>query len=226
MYQISKVQSHSEENYLKAIFELSDFGKNPVSTTALAKALEAKAPSVTEMVKKLSEKGLALYEKYQGCILTEAGNAMALQVIRKHRLWEVFLVKKLGMGWDEVHQIAEQLEHIQSETLIDRLEVYLGFPKYDPHGEPIPDKYGQLEQIDLLRLCDLKVNSFATVKSVADDSEDFLRFLDEEGIVLGSVIHILRLNTHDGSLKIRVNNQRSLNISRHTAEKILVKTNE
>ncbi|KFD39718.1 metal-dependent transcriptional regulator [Schleiferia thermophila] len=220
------MQSHSEENYLKAIFELSGLGKNPVSTNALAKTLEAKAPSVTEMVKKLSEKGLVTYEKYQGCILTDKGSAMALQVIRKHRLWEVFLVKKLGMGWEEVHEIAEQLEHIRSEALINKLEVYLGFPKYDPHGEPIPDKHGHIEQIDLLRLCDVEVNSFATIKSVADDSEDFLKFLDEEGIFLGSVVHIIRLNPHDGSLKIKVNHQKSMYISRNTAEKIYVKTDE
>lgn len=212
----------SEENYLKTIYDLSNGGITPVNTSAIAHALDTKAPSVTEMVKKLSEKGLAIYEKYQGCTLTSLGIKQAMRIVRKHRLWEVFLVKNLGMGWHEVHAIAEQLEHIQSETLIEKLDKYLGYPKFDPHGEPIPDKNGMIERSNHSRLSTLSVGSICVLKAVASDTTEFLQYLDSENLQLHSTIKILKIYAHDNSLKIEINHTFHTNISEKTANNLLV----
>ena len=149
MPQLFKMFTFSEENYLKAIYHLEIDADKGISTNAIAKKLETKASSVTDMVKKLSEKKVVVYKKYQGVTLTDFGKKTAANVVRKHRLWEVFLVEKLDFSWDEVHDVAEQLEHIKSPKLINQLDSFLGFPTHDPHGDPIPDKEGNLKTIDL-----------------------------------------------------------------------------
>lgn len=214
--------SLSEENYLKTIFDLSNGGATPVSTSAIAAALDAKPPSVTEMVKKLTDKGLTFYEKYQGCILTEAGKNLAIRIVRKHRLWEVFLVQNLGMGWDEVHTIAEQMEHIQSDALIEKLDEYLGFPKFDPHGEPIPDRYGNIARNNFEKLSLLAEGDSGILRAVSCDTTDFLQYLDAENVCLGCVVKILKKFPHDNSLKIEINRTKNINISQKTAELLLI----
>ncbi|MFN3951570.1 MAG: metal-dependent transcriptional regulator [Thermaurantimonas sp.] len=214
--------TYSEENYLKTIYELSNGGTTAVSTSSIALSLEMKAPSVTEMLKKLSDKGLSIYEKYQGCRLTEKGLQQAIYVVRKHRLWEVFLVKNLGMKWGEVHAIAEQLEHINSELLIERLDEYLGYPKFDPHGEPIPDKYGNIVKSNRVRLSHLETGKSAILKAVASDTQEFLQYLDSENLQLGFTIKVLKVYTHDSSLKIEINHTTQTNISDKTANNLLV----
>ena len=212
----------SEENYLKTIYELSNGGSTSVSTSSIALSLDMKAPSVTEMLKKLSEKGLAIYEKYQGCSLTEEGRQQAIYIVRKHRLWEVFLVRNLGMKWDEVHAIAEQLEHIDSELLIERLDAYLGYPKFDPHGEPIPDKDGNIAKSNRVPLSHLETGQSAILKAVASDTPEFLKYLDAENLQLGFIIKVLKIHSHDNSLKVEINRSFQTNISEKTANNLLV----
>ncbi|GCD76592.1 iron-dependent repressor [Thermaurantimonas aggregans] len=214
--------SLSEENYLKTIFDLSNGGTTPVSTSAIAAALDAKPPSVTEMIKKLTDKGLTVYEKYQGCLLTEQGRHLAVRIVRKHRLWEVFLVQNLGMGWDEVHSIAEQMEHIQSDALIEKLDEYLGFPKFDPHGEPIPDRNGNIARNNYEKLSLMNEGDSGVLRAVTCDTTDFLQYLDTENVCLGCIVKILKKYPHDSSLKIEINRTKSTNISQKTAELLLI----
>ncbi len=198
--------SQSEENYLKAIYSLSEFQGEAVSTNLLADKMSTKPSSVTDMVKKLSEKELISYQKYQGCELTVLGKKNALQIIRKHRLWEVFLVNKLNFGWDEVHEIAEQLEHIQSSKLTDHLEEYLGFPKVDPHGDPIPDKNGVFEKVKKsVALSEMKEKSKGIVMGVEDGSSDFFQFLNRYEIGLGTEISIIEKFSFDSSVLVKIN---------------------
>jgi len=195
--------SQSEENYLKAIYSLSELQGEAVSTNLLADKMSTKPSSVTDMVKKLSEKELISYQKYQGCELTVLGKKNALQIIRKHRLWEVFLVNKLNFGWDEVHEIAEQLEHIQSSKLTDHLEEYLGFPKVDPHGDPIPDKNGVFEKVKKsVALSEMKEKSKGIVIGVEDGSSDFFQFLNRYEIGLGTEISIIEKFNFDASVLV------------------------
>lgn len=214
--------TQSEENYLKAIYALSEGGGEAISTNLLADKMATKPSSVTDMVKKLSDKGLILYQKYQGCELTELGQKMALQIIRKHRLWEVFLVKKLNFGWDEVHEIAEQLEHIQSAKLTDHLEEYLGFPKFDPHGDPIPDKNGQFEKFNKsIPLSELKEDETGVVIGVEDGSTDFFQFLKRYEIELGTEVKVLEKFNFDQSVLVLVN-QKEISFSSLVANKIFI----
>jgi len=175
----------SEENYLKAIFHLERKYPSGVSTNALAEEMETKASSVTDMIKKLSDKDLVNYKKYQGVKLSKSGKHTAVSVIRKHRLWEVFLVEKLGFAWDEVHDVAEQLEHIQSEKLIQELDKFLGFPKQDPHGDPIPDAQGNFSVFNKALLADLDKGDSGICVGLKDSSPAFLQFLDKYNIALG-----------------------------------------
>src|SRR5690606_30039252 len=176
--------TYSEENYIKAIFHLQHISVEGVSTNAIADQMDTKASSVTDMIKKLAEKDLINYVKYQGVTLTEKGRKTALSIIRKHRLWEVFLVEKLDFTWDEVHEVAEQLEHIHSEKLIDRLDKLLDFPKFDPHGDPIPSKDGKFQERDKILLSELPVGEGGICVGVKDSSSSFLKFLDKNGIAL------------------------------------------
>ncbi len=207
------MQTSTTEDYLKAIFKLSGPLKKGVSTNSIAEELSTKASSVSDMVKKLSEKKLVHYVKYQGTTLTKEGEKIALRVIRKHRLWEVFLVEKLKFGWDEIHEIAEQLEHIRSSKLIDKLDAHLGFPKNDPHGDPIPDKNGLFPAHKKFKLNELKIGEKAILIGVSEDSKDFLSYLDRIGLKLGSTIEILDSFNFDKSLKVKINNNSDLTFS-------------
>lgn len=214
--------SLAEENYLKAIYALEVSPSLPVSTNEIAKRLNAKASSVTDMLKKLSEKGYVDYQKYQPAQLTEKGRLLALNVIRKHRLWEYFLVEKLNFGWEEVHDIAEQLEHIQSKELTNRLEKFLGYPKYDPHGDPIPDRDGNMKDTLDFVLLNSKIDSKVKVVGVKIHDKSFLQYLDRLGIGLGSEIDVLEKLEFDQSLKIKLNSKESLFVSSEVSKNIFV----
>lgn len=214
--------SQSEENYIKAIYHLSTDVKKGISTNAIAEKLATKASSVTDMIKKLSDKKLVIYKKYHGVNLTEKGNKIAANVIRKHRLWEVFLVDKLNFSWDEVHEVAEQLEHIKSPKLINQLDVLLGFPTHDPHGDPIPDKDGNWNTIDKILLSTLEKNESGICVGVDDSSSEFLQFLDKKGITLGKKITVLEKEDFDDSLSILIEGEK-LSISNKIANNLYIK---
>lgn len=213
----------SEENYLKAIFHLERAYPAGVSTNALAEEMETKASSVTDMIKKLSEKKLVDYKKYQGFKLSKLGLETAVSVIRKHRLWEVFLVEKLDFSWDEVHEVAEQLEHIKSEKLIRELDRFLGFPKRDPHGDPIPDAEGNFKVLNKVLLSDLKKGESGIFVGVKDSSKTFLQFLDKRNIALGSEIKIIDKEPFDQSVLIKMNDE-ELRVSNLISGNIYIKT--
>mgnify|MGYP000331936952 CR=1 FL=1 len=216
--------SLSEENYLKAIYHLEKIAATGVATNAIAEQMETKPSSVTDMVKKLSEKDLVNYIKYQGVTLTEKGRKTALTIIRKHRLWEVFLVDKLNFHWDQVHEIAEQLEHIHSEELISRLDKFLGEPDFDPHGDPIPDKHGNIKRTEKKLLSDLDKNQGGVCVGVKESSAEFLQYLDKKKITIGTKIKVLGKEFFDGSMVILVGKDQSF-ISKKTAENLYVQTN-
>lgn len=214
--------SQSEENYLKTIYHLSLISNKGITTNAIAKKLETKASSVTDMVQKLSEKELIIYKKYQGVTLTEFGKTTAANIVRKHRLWEVFLVEKLNFSWDEVHDVAEQLEHIKSPKLIQELDSFLGFPTHDPHGDPIPDDKGNLKISEKSLLSTLVKNESGICVGVIDSSSEFLQFLDKKGITLGKQITVLEKEEFDDSLSIMINDKK-LSISQKIATNLFVK---
>jgi DtxR family transcriptional regulator, Mn-dependent transcriptional regulator len=213
----------SEENYLKAIFHLERTYPSGVSTNALAEQMEAKASSVTDMVKRLSEKKLVVYKKYQGVKLSESGTKTAIAVIRKHRLWEVFLVEKLDFAWDEVHEVAEQLEHIKSEKLIQELERFLDYPKRDPHGDPIPDSQGNFAVFNKVLLSDLKKGDSGICVGVRDSSTEFLQYLDKNDIALGKELSVVEKESFDNSMLIRLK-QKELRISSVISSNLYIKT--
>ena len=213
--------SFTEENHLKAIFHLSIDEEIGVSTNAIAQNLNTKAPSVTDMLKKLCDKELVTYKKYQGAALTELGRKTALNIIRKHRLWEVFLVEKLNFNWSEVHEVAEQLEHIKSKKLTNELDKFLGYPTKDPHGDPIPNTAGFIKYTTKLLLSDLKIGDKGTFVGVKDSSSAFLKFLDKRKIALGSNIKILHIEDFDDSLHIGMD-ETNLTISMKSANNIYV----
>ena len=212
----------SEENYLKAIYHLTTVSDSEVSTNAIAEMMETKASSVTDMLKKLAEKDLVNYKKYQGVSLTENGKLAAKMIVRKHRLWEVFLVEKLDFSWDEVHDVAEQLEHIKSEKLINKLDDFLGNPTEDPHGDPIPDVNGRIVKIEKQLLSELVENQAGICVGVKDTSSEFLKYLDKQEIALGSKIEVIGRESFDLSLKIKVDNK-DLTISNKIASNLFVK---
>lgn len=213
----------AEENYLKAIFHLEHASGEEVSTNAIAEAMDTKPSSVTDMVQKLAEKKMLLYKRYKGVQLTEKGKRMASSVIRKHRLWEVFLVEKLQFHWDEVHEIAEQLEHIQSDELIDRLDAFLGSPDFDPHGDPIPDKDGVLKRTEKKLLSEIEKNHQGVCVGVKESSAEFLQYLDKKKISIGTKITVLGKEFFDGSMVIQVGNDQFF-ISHKIAENLYVQT--
>lgn len=213
--------SSSKENHLKAIFHLQEANGN-VTTNELAAALQTRPASVTDMLKKLKEQKLLNYQKYKGFKLSTEGRKVALQIIRKHRLWEYFLVEKLQFGWDEVHEIAEELEHISSRKLIDRLDAYLDFPKTDPHGDPIPDSTGKLTPVKQVELALLPLNHLAAVSSIGDQSPEMLDLLNHIQISLGTKLEVKKRFAFDGSLEIRLRNQQTISVSEHVAKNIFV----
>nr|WP_314896597.1 metal-dependent transcriptional regulator [uncultured Flavobacterium sp.] len=212
----------SEENYLKTIFHLTILSDSEISTNAIAEKMETKASSVTDMLKKLAEKDLVNYVKYQGVSLTDKGTLSAKMIVRKHRLWEVFLVDKLDFSWDEVHDIAEQLEHIKSEKLINKLDDFLGNPTEDPHGDPIPNAKGQIIKTEKQLLSELTVDQTGICVGVKDSSADFLKYLDKQGIALGSKIEIISKESFDLSLKIKVDSK-EMTISNKIAGNLFMK---
>lgn len=212
----------SEENYIKVIYHLSLVSPNGVNTNAIAGMLNTKASSVSEMLKKLSDKELLIYQKYQGVNLTEKGMFCAKMIVRKHRLWEVFLVEKLHFSWDEVHEIAEELEHIKSVKLINKLDEFLGFPAFDPHGDPIPDKNGVIKKVEKLLLSEAKMNLDYQCVGVKDTSVSFLKYLDKQKISLGSKMKILAQEDFDASQTIQIG-EKTLVISNKISENIFIK---
>lgn len=215
------MHSFTEENYLKAIYHLSDGNNKAVSTNQIAEMTSTKAASVTDMLKKLADKKLINYIKYQGVTLNESGIRAAVNIIRKHRLWEVFLVEKLGFKWDEVHDIAEELEHINSEHLINRLDDFLGNPATDPHGDPIPDRSGTIQHKKLVKISEMKQNDSGTISGVSEHSSVFLKLLEKLGLTLGTKITVTELIEFDGSIMLSAQTK-ELTISREVAKNILV----
>lgn len=214
--------SASQENYLKAIFHLQT-QDGVVTTNELAEELQTRAASVTDMLKKLKDQKLLMYEKYKGFRLSPEGRKVAVQIIRKHRLWEYFLVQKLHFGWDEVHEIAEELEHISSKKLIDRLDDYLGFPKWDPHGDPIPDSNGKFERVEQVSLLELPLNKTAEISSVTNQSPEILELLKHKNLSIGTKLEVKKKFAFDSSLEIKIKNQPAVTISMDVAKNIFVR---
>jgi len=212
----------SEENYIKVIYHLSLVSPKGVNTNAIAGMLDTKASSVTDMLKKLSEKELVSYQKYQGVTLTDKGFYSAKMIVRKHRLWEVFLVDKLNFSWDEVHEIAEELEHIKSENLINKLDAFLDFPSFDPHGDPIPNADGEIKKINKLLLSETELNKEYQCVGVKDSSSSFLQYLDKQKIALGSKITVKEKESFDDTLLVQIDS-RQLTISNKIANNLYVK---
>ena len=214
--------STSEENYIKAIYRLQR-ADGTVTTNELAHALKTKPASVTDMMKKLKVKKLLHYQPYQGFRLTQEGGKVALGIIRRHRLWEYFLAEKLKFSWDEVHEVAEDLEHVSNKKLIDKLDEYLGFPRVDPHGDPIPDAQGRIEVHRKICLTELPVQVSATVSNVRDQSSAILELLEHKKIQIGTRVEVKKKFEFDGSLEIRIGKWPAMTISKQLAENIFVK---
>lgn len=217
--------STTEENYIKAIFHLQQADGN-VTTNEVATELNTKAASVTDMLKKLKQKKILNYEKYQGFRLSAEGKKIALNIVRKHRLWEYFLVEKLDFGWDEVHEMAEELEHLTSTKLIDKLDSFLGHPKFDPHGDPIPDVNGKMAARKQINLIDLPLNQKAEISAVASQSSELLELLKHKKINIGTKITVLQKFAFDHSIDIKLDKQIPFTISQQLAQVLMVKVIE
>lgn len=214
--------SQTEENYLKAIFNICEKSDKAAGTNDISSAMQTSAASVTDMLKRLSEKKLINYAKYKGVTLTESGHKSATQLIRKHRLWETFLVKKLQFSWDKVHEIAEQLEHIKSPELVERLDDFLENPKFDPHGDPIPNADGEFTFRKQIQLSEAIVGEAGVVVGVQDDSEKFLQYLDKQGLVLGAKIEILEKFDYDESIQIKLNSDKEIVLSDKVSRNLFI----
>lgn len=214
--------SIAEENYIKAIYHLQQTDEN-VTTNELADKLKTKAASVTDMLKKLKTKKLLHYEPYQGVRLNTDGKKIALGIVRRHRLWEFFLVNKLHFEWDEVHAIAEELEHVSSKKLIDQLDIFLNHPRFDPHGDPIPDSNGKMITQHQINLIDVAVNTMAEVTSVGSQSTELLELLKHKNIGIGSRLEVKKKFSFDNSIEIKLKNQTSITISQQLAQALFVK---
>lgn len=220
-----EILSFTEENYLKAIFKISEKKERSANTNAISLEVNTSAASVTDMLKRLSEKGLIHYEKYKGVTLTEGGLRLATILVRKHRLWEVFLVEKLQFSWDEVHDIAEQLEHIQSDELIDRLDLFLGRPKFDPHGDPIPDADGNFAYRKQVLLDEITLGEKCVVVGVRDHSPAFLQYLDKMKLTLGAQLEVTDIFEYDESIIIHLLNGEQRLLSKKVIENLFVQKN-
>ncbi|MDX1684138.1 MAG: metal-dependent transcriptional regulator [Saprospiraceae bacterium] len=213
----------SEENYLKAIFKLSQSGARRISTNAIAKEMETAAASVTDMIQRLAEKGLVDYQRYKGSKLSPAGHRQATRLVRKHRLWEVFLHDVLNFGWDEIHDIAEQLEHVKSNELTDRLDRFLGFPKFDPHGDPIPNANGSFTLRNQTELSKLKVGQKGVIVGVKQHEPDFLKLLENQNLLLGNTISVRAIHEFDLSMDIDIESGSTTSVSRHVTRNLFIK---
>jgi DtxR family Mn-dependent transcriptional regulator len=216
------MQSNTEENYLKIIYHLSLTNDGLISTNAIAEKVQTKAASVTDMMRKLGEKKLVNYLKYQGVTLTATGKSIAINIVRKHRLWEVFLVDKLHFKWDEVHDIAEELEHINSPELVERLNEFLQFPTNDPHGDPIPDKDGHFGNEVFKKLSKLEPQQKGIIMGVSNHSSPFLKHLEKLQLTLGKKIEIIEVIGFDGSVELLLENKK-INVSPEVAKHLLIK---
>ncbi len=215
--------SQTEENYLKAIYNLMKIQPKGVSTKSIGDLLKIKPPTVSDMLKKLGGKKLIKYARYKGVTLTKEGEKIALKIIRKHRLWETFLVEHFKFKWDEVHNIAEQLEHIDAPKLVDRLDEYLGYPQFDPHGDPIPDKDGVISKRYDKTLDQVNEGEKVTMVGVKDHSSQFLQYLDENKFVLGTEIILLQVVQYDKSCLVKLTNKKKMNLSYQVCKNLLVK---
>lgn len=218
------ILSQTEENYLKTIFKLTESETKTVTTNGIAAQMNTAAASVTDMIKRLAEKGVINYEKYKGVTLTQSGDQKARSLVRKHRLWEVFLVQWLHFSWDEVHELAEQLEHIQSEELVERLDIFLNYPKFDPHGDPIPDQDGNITERKQVLLSSIESGSGGVTVGVNEHSSAFLKYLDRLGINIGTRIDVSEVFEFDGSRKVLLNNEVEIMLSGKICENIYIKT--
>ena len=216
--------SFTEENYLKAIYKLSERNTERITTNAIAEVLDTKAASVTDMIKKLSDKKLLKYEKYHGVTLTEKGKGIAIELVRKHRLWETFLHEKLEFGWDEVQDIAEQLEHINSESLTNKLDDFLGNPTHDPHGDPIPDSKGKIHQQQQVNLLQLAVGETAVICAVGSQQTELLEMLRLKNLQMGTSVKLVQRFSFDNSVEISITGQPAFSISEQLARELFVKT--
>lgn len=212
----------AEENYIKAVYHLQQSGGN-VLTNSLAAALHTRPASVTDMLKKLEAKDLLAYQKYYGVQLTNEGKKLALTIIRRHRLWEYFLVNHLQFGWDEVHDIAEQLEHVQSQALADKLDTFLDHPRFDPHGDPIPDQKGKIAVQAQVNLLQLKVNQPAELCAVGSQSAALLEMLKQKYLHIGAAVEVIQHYVFDQSLEIKTGKHPAFNISEQVARQLFVK---
>ena len=217
---MSFIFSQSEENYLKTIFHLQ-VGTEAVTTNALAEKLQTRPASVTDMMKKLNAKKLLHYKPYYGFYLSTEGKKIALNVIRRHRLWEYFLAEKLKFSWNEVHEVAEELEHVSSKKLIDKLDEYLEFPQFDPHGDPIPDSKGKIRSYDEVTLAALPLNQPAEVRRVANQSEEMLELLQHKNIGIGTRLEVKKHFDFDHSIELKIKTS-TITISEQLAKNIFV----
>ncbi|NHE58749.1 metal-dependent transcriptional regulator [Cyclobacterium plantarum] len=212
----------AEENYLKAIYHLLEEGPEKVSTNEIASLIQSKAASVSDMLKRLAEKELIDYKKYHGVSLTDSGHKTALHIIRRNRLWEVFLVEKLKFNWDEIDTLAEELEHVNSPLLVRRLDEYLGFPKFDPHGDPIPDEFGELSSKPRIVLSEVRSGQVGKIVAVNNSSAAFLKYLDKVGIYIGAKVEVLDTIEFDGSQELLIDGQKKVFVSKEVSANIQV----
>lgn len=215
--------THTEENYLKAVYQLAGTEKKSVGTNAISQRMNTAAASVTDMIRRLASKELLNYQKYKGVTLTTKGNQHATQLIRKHRLWEAFLVSNLNFGWDQVHEIAEQLEHIQSDELIQRLDAYLGHPRFDPHGDPIPNAQGRFMLRNQFPIGDVAPGGSVILIGVRKHDKPFLTYLNSLEIALGTELEIIEKISFDNSMKIRISNKTETIISEKVSQDLFVR---
>ncbi|MEO7210997.1 MAG: iron dependent repressor, metal binding and dimerization domain protein [Chitinophagaceae bacterium] len=211
----------AEENYIKAIFHLQEEGG--LSTGKLSEALKTKPASATDMLKKLKDKKLISWSPYKKFKLTVKGKTLALNIVRRHRLWEYFLSEKLHFDWDEVHAIAEEMEHVSSEKLIDKLDAYLNFPRVDPHGDPIPDAMGNMQQRAQLRLADLPINAPANIIAVASQELQLLELLKHFDISLGTRVEVKKRFDFDESMEVKIKNKTAIQLGEALTKSLIVK---
>ena len=217
-----EILTQTEENYLKAVFKITEKDDKAASTNAIAAMMNTSAASVTDMLKRLASKELLHYEKHRGGMLSERGYELATDLVRKHRLWEVFLVKTLNFSWDKVQDIAEQLEHVQSEELVERLDAFLERPKFDPHGDPIPDADGKMALRKQVLLSSLEPDSLAVLVGVQESATNFLQYLDKVRLSLGTQLKVVERFDYDGSMKIALNESEEITLSHKVCENLFV----
>lgn len=217
------METQAEEDYLKAIYKIAENNPKPVSTKILAKKVESKPSSVTDMIQRLSAKELVNYEKYKGFSLTVKGKQKALKIIRKHRLWELFLVKHLDFSWDEVHFVAEQLEHVSSTKLVNKLDAFLDFPTRDPHGDIIPDENGNSREDDTVILTKVLIGQSCIIICTKDSSSDFLTYLDQVGIGINTELEVIETFDYDNSIRVILNGKETISLSEKVSTQLYVR---